>query len=281
MKILVISSKKTYVAKRLIAEAKIKNLELKIMDVASLARLKFKVDVGVYDCLYVRSPYIKGSPRYIPNIVSLAKKFKAAGKKVVDVSIARGRLGEGKWVDYRRLVKANLPIPKTVVLSRRTIPKYWPFILKWTFGIKGKNVFLIRDQKHFNEVFKQYPKGELLVQEFIPAEYEYKIITVGYKALPVVLRFAIHPVTRRPDFKQHTTLSPWERGGVRVNKKLRRMIALAQKASKTLGRELAKVDILEYHGKFYILEVNRFPGLDSFEQLTKYNVVKDFISYLQ
>ena len=39
-------------------------------------------------------------------------------------------------------------------------------------------------------------------------------------------------------------------------------------------------DILEKDGKFFILEVNRFPGLESFEKLTKYNVGKEFLKYL-
>lgn len=286
MKILIISSKNSYVSKRLIKEAKKLKLVVKVLPANKASGLNPKG----YDCLYVRSPYVNSSPKYIPAVIKLAKKFRKAGKRVVDGVIADGKLGQGKWVDYQRLMKAGLPIPKTKMLSRRSIPKAWPFILKWIYGFKGKNVFLIQNQKQFNEVYVKYPKGELLVQEFIPAEFEYKVITVGYKALPVVLRFAIHPSTHRPDFEQYSTLSlpvrrslgegGWERDGVRVNKKLKRMISLAQKASKTLGRELSKVDILESKGRFYILEVNRFPGLDSFEELTKYNACKEFLEYL-
>jgi glutathione synthase/RimK-type ligase-like ATP-grasp enzyme len=40
------------------------------------------------------------------------------------------------------------------------------------------------------------------------------------------------------------------------------------------------VDILEKAGKFYVLEVNRFPGLKSFEQQTKSNIYAKFIEYL-
>ena len=57
---------------------------------------------------------------------------------------------------------------------------------------------------------------------------------------------------------------------------------IAEKASKVLGRELSKIDILEdYMGKLYILEVNRFPGLKSFEELTGFNVAGEFVKYLE
>jgi len=288
--ILIISSKIGYVVKRLAQEAKKMKQSIKVFPANQLSGIQIKD----FDVLYIRNPYINGSPKYIPHIIRLAKKFKKAGKKVVDANVALGNLGKGKWEDYKRLMKAGLPIPRTQILSRRTIPKTWPFILKWVYGFKGKNVYLIKNQKHFNEVFGKFPKGELLVQKFIPAQYEYKIITVGYKALPVVLRFAIHPITKRPDFESYKVLQfgppllarrgaggEVERLHFNKTKKLLKLITLAQKASKALGRELSKVDILESRGKFYILEVNRFPGLDSFEELTKYNVTKRFLEYLQ
>ena len=53
----------------------------------------------------------------LPQIIALAKKFKAAGKKVVDSTIADGKLGQGKWADYQKLEKAGLLIPKTSLLS--------------------------------------------------------------------------------------------------------------------------------------------------------------------
>lgn len=268
-KILLISKKKSYAAKRLTLEAKKAGVSLSILAANEITGINPKN----FDVLYVRDPYVKQNPKFLVKVIALAKKFKAAGKKVVDAVIVSGNLGEGKGADYRRLKRAGLAIPNTQVLSRRSIPKAWPFILKWIYGFKAKHTFLIQNQKHFNEVFEKYPKGELLVQEFVPAEFEYKIITVGYKALPVAIRFKIDNLGFRIDFSSargiSTLLLP------------AKLIQVAERASKALGRELAKVDILESKGKFYILEVNRFPGFDTFEELTKFNVAKEFIGYLQ
>jgi glutathione synthase/RimK-type ligase-like ATP-grasp enzyme len=295
--ILVISSKKVYAAKRLAQEAGIRKQELGIMDMQDLLDCGFKVDFKKFDVLYVRDPYLKGSAEYLPQIIKLAKRYKAAGKKVVDSAIADGELGKGKWADYQLLTNAGLPIPKTDLLKNFQFPisNFQPLILKWTYGFKAKNVFLIKSEKEYNQVISDFAKAssdahykdnkswakEWLVQEFIQADYEYKVITVGYKALPVVLRFKIKDSGFRTDFKSACSVPIHRLSGSPINGHATSIISIAEQSSALLKRELAKVDILEAKGKFYILEVNRFPGLKSFEELTKFNVVKAFLGYLQ
>lgn len=117
------------------------------------------------------------------------------------------------------------------------------------------------------------------MQEFIAADCEYKVITVGYKALPVILKFATHPITNRPDFNNYSVIGL--NSANKQSSQIQEIVNFAEQSSLVLKRELAKVDILQKAEKFYILEVNRFPGLESFENLTKYNVAKDFLLYLQ
>ncbi len=319
MKILVISPKGVYAAVRLAEEARSQKIEVSVMDMYELQSCAFKVDIKGFDVLYVRNPFSNNLAKHLPEVVDLAKQFRLAGKKVVDSVIAKGILAEGKWADYQKLEAAGLPIPKTDALLNFLLSTFhFPLILKWIYGFKGKHTFLIKDQTDLDKVLERYPKEELVFQEFIPAEYEYKVITVGYKALPVILRFNIDSATKRPDFNKylaiHTpTTSPryagysslkkeetlrsasedssvasptdkegWlaKRDGVVGADKMQTLTNLAEQSSHLLGRELSKVDILESKGKFYILEVNRFPGLDSFERLTGYNVAGEFIKYL-
>ena len=293
--ILLISPKNLYATKRLINEAKKSKIPLEVLSMEELRAKNFKINIKHYQTLYIRSPFVNGSPKYFPQIISLAKKFKRAGKKVVDAVIAKGELGEGKAKDYQRLLKAHLPIPKMVTLfdgRQKVLPK---FVLKWQYGFKGQHVFFVHDKKQILKIAKKYPKGELLAQEFIKADYEYKVITVGYKSLSVVLRFEIDKKTARPDFKKYDVI-PVHQFSTSSNSILRaspdanrdelrsdyrKVISLAERASKLLGRELAKVDILQKGKKFYILEVNRWPGLKSFEDLTGYNAAGEFVKYLK
>jgi glutathione synthase/RimK-type ligase-like ATP-grasp enzyme len=301
--ILVISSKKVYVAQRLLQEARIRNYELRIMDIQDLVACNFKVDVKKFSAIYIRDPYLQGSPKYLPEVVKSAKKFKAAGKKVVDLAIASGQIGKGKWSDYRALKKAGLPIPKTEQLTINNLQLTYPLILKWIYGFKARNVFLVKSENELGKILPIRPKKEWLAQEFIKAEYEYKIITVGYKALPVILKFKINENGFRTDFNKAEVIYqgvqpgifegsqkyPGSRNKLESGSRLsdalgrdgaKKLMTLAEKASRVLKRELSKVDILEAGGKFYILEVNRFPGLDSFEKLTGCDVVGKFLEYL-
>ncbi|MCC7356603.1 MAG: hypothetical protein IT410_03245, partial [Candidatus Doudnabacteria bacterium] len=145
--------------------------------------------------------------------------------------------------------------------------------LKWVYGFGGKEVHLVKDDAHVQKVLSQISKDELLAQEFIKAKYEYKVITIGYRSVPVVLRLETNKETFKPDFQKHQNINIEECVAV---------VEIAEKSAKLLGRELSKVDILEdFDGNLFVLEVNRWPGLKNFEKLTRYNVVKDFVKYFK
>lgn len=273
MKILMISGKKVYAAERLQAEAKSLNIGLEVMDLPDLINAKFNIDPMIYDVLYVRNPYLQQSGKYLPDIVALANRFAQSGKKVCDAVIAQGNLGNGKMADYDILQNAGLLIPETEILDLNfTSHLTYPLIAKWTYGFKGHNVFLVHNLAQLKNIAQRFSPGELLIQKLVPAECEYKVITVGYKHLPMVLKFFTSSQGFRINFDKYEVIN---------GAKLPKVVELAERAARVLGRELSKVDILESQGHFYVLEVNRFPGLDSFERLTKFNVAKEFLSYLQ
>lgn len=277
---LFISPKTAYITQRFLDEAANADIGVENFSIQELADKNFKIDVNHYDCLYIRFCY-----PYFEQSIELAKKFIAAGKKVVDANIATGDVGHGKMPIYERLMEANISIPKTEWLTKATQWQY-PCIVKWTYGFGGKEVFLVNDVNQLQKTTNLLPQDELLLQEFIPADYEYKIITVGYKALPVILRFEINKEIWRPDFGKADVLHVGQARGLLTDEAgqgpaLQQVIGLAQSSSRLLKRELAKVDILQKDDKFYVLEVNRWPGLQSFEELTGYNAVADFVEYIR
>jgi glutathione synthase/RimK-type ligase-like ATP-grasp enzyme len=313
--ILFISPKTVYFTRRLKQEAQSRGVVLDALDVNDLAKLNFEIDVSKYQALYARFCY-----PYFEQIIELAQKFIGAGKKVVDAAIAEGNLGLGKMADYEKLSRADIPVPKTEKFLQAAQWQY-PCIVKWDYGFGGKEVCLVKNPADLHRATEFLPPEELLLQEFIPAEYEYKVVTVGYKSLPVVLRFAVDQNNWRPDFGKTDVIyapttpsrqgrdtpprqggeaprssaisgqvrslsslseeeSPPQAGEVVGADKVQKIVQIAEQSSRLLKRELAKVDILESNGKFYVLEVNRCPGLKSFEELTGYNAVADFLKYL-
>lgn len=263
--ILLISPKQVYATQRLLEEFKKASVEVECFDIQELAAQDFEIDIEKFTSLYVRQAY-----PYIDEVVVLAKRFQEAGKRFIDANIVEG-IGEGKGEIYRRLSEAGISIPRTDKFLNNK--RLFPYILKWVYGFGGKQVHLVNNDEHVQKVLSLLPKEELLAQEFIKAKYEYKVITVGYNSLPVVLRLETNEATFRPDFEKHQTLNVDECAAV---------IEIAEKSAKLLGRELAKVDILEdFDGNLFVLEVNRWPGLRNFEKYTGYNVAKDFVNYLK
>ncbi len=295
--ILLISPKGVYATKRFIEEAKNTKVKLDIFDAKDLARQNFEIDVSKYQTLFFRQSY-----PYEKEIFKLAQKFIKAGKKVIDEPSNLEDVIAGKWRNHQILEKAGLPVPKSFLLEPEKVFKSYIlhhpyYIIKWIYGLKGREVFLIKDESQLEAITKKFLKSELMVQEFIRADYEYKVITIGYKSVPVALKFKIQSSGFRIDFKKFSVIptgaeesliqpsnleqgipSPLSVG--RNDKMIGKVVKVAEKASKILKRKLAKVDILDKGGMLYILEVNRWPGLKSFESLSKYNLTGDFINYL-
>lgn len=293
--ILLISPKSAYFTRRFTEEAALQNAAVEVLSMGDLVEREFEIEIERYQALFVRLPFVNGDPKYFPQIIALAKKFKAAGKRVVDAVIAEGEVSEGKWGDYERLKEAGLSIPKTRLLvdseqwavnsssGLGLLTNHYPLptVLKWIYGFQGKGTFFIRNEEDLKNIPAHIPKEELMVQEFIPAEYEYKIITVGYKALPVILRFNVDKKTFKLNFSTACSMPIHRLPRWLINGHATGIIEIAESASRLLKRELAKVDILQSGSQFYILEVNRWPGLEWFERLTGSNIVKDFVSYIK
>jgi gamma-F420-2:alpha-L-glutamate ligase len=115
----------------------------------------------------------------------------------------------------------------------------------------------------------------LIVQEFLPANEDYRLLTIGGKVLPFV-------ISRRPpegDFRTNFAL------GADFNAKpaeaFPELVSIAEEASCILRREFAGVDIRHKDGKPMILEVNRRPAFEGFEKSTGYDVAGHFLTYIQ
>lgn len=270
MNFLMISPKNAFATNRLNQEAANLGLNIETWDVADLAAQGFNVDIKNFDALYVR----QANP-YYTEVINLARRFIAQGKVVIDQKEVTAKLDASKMYAYEILHSAGLPIPKTAFLhpqpSTLTPP---PYVLKWIYGFGGKDVFLIRNPKEHKQAKILHPDSGWLVQEYIAASREFEVYVVGFKAIASILGFEIKNGFKADVKKYSVITQPSE------HKNYSQILNLAQTAAKVLGRELCKVDILESQGRLYILEVNRSPGLVSFESLMGYNMAKEFVKYL-
>jgi glutathione synthase/RimK-type ligase-like ATP-grasp enzyme len=277
MKLLLISPKQAYTTMRLQEEAANQNIQLIVKDVRELIDLNYSVDPANFDALYIRQGYVDferaAAAAHLQGLIGLARRFSEAGKVVVDNSVAEGDFGAGKYYALTRLREQGIAVPQTNLLSSLSITDInYPAIAKWNFGSGAKHTYLLKNFDDLKKVQDKYPAKEIIIQEFIPADFEYKVITVGFKSLPTVIKLNTNSNKFLPDLASHQVVP---------TSQVAEVVSLAEKASHILRRELAKVDVLESNGRLYLLEVNRWPGFRYFEEVTQLNVAEGFIKYIQ
>lgn len=263
MKLLFISPNNVYATGRIIEECGKQGI-----DVTHFASAELKasaIDVEEFDVLYVRFAY----PNF-EEIAKLAKKFKTAGKAVVDAVIAEGEIDPNKLADYHKLSEASIDSPKSSEISDFTKFKS-PLIVKTKYGFGKKEVFMCSNSNELEKVKKDFADKDLLIQELIKADFEYKVICAGFKSLPKVIRFKMNSSGFGINNTEYEVFDANE---------CREVVKLVEAASKVLGRELCKADVLQSGPKYYVIEVNRSPGLKNFERLTGYNAAGAFVKYL-
>lgn len=266
MKILLISPNNVYATNRLKEEALKQAITIEQFSVKDLVQNNLTINPKNYDLLYVRFAY-----PYFQEIFNLIEKFREASVRVVDDVASVFELDPNKLADGEKLFAAGISTPKTFAFAE--IGKLsFPFILKTKFGFGKKEVFLVNNETEVEKVLENFNSEELLAQEFIQADAEYKVICTGYKSVEKVLKFKTLKDSFGIDNKNFAVLDKAEHRGV---------VGLVENGSKVLGKQLSKADVLESNGKYYVVEINRSPGFQSFEKLSGENIAEKFITYLK
>jgi RimK family alpha-L-glutamate ligase len=218
---------------------------------------------------------------FLSEVLTIARFFRDAGKVVVDRSLTDEGYALSKMHDYLVLSRAGIGVPLTYqCFDLEQAEGYakslgYPCILKGVVGSQGRNVFLVNSRRHLRELLWRRRPGEFMVQEFLAAEVDYRVMTVGYQALPVMVRRKPPPGEFRTNFEFKEVVT-----GIATDQHPA-MKKLAEEAARTLRREFCGVDIRHRGTTPLVLEANRRPGFKGFEEATRYDVASDFIEYVQ
>ncbi len=230
--------------------------------------------VDEYDALIGRTFY--------PNIseaLTVARLFHDAGKPVIDQSLTDEGYVISKMHDYLLLAQHGLPIPRTwqlfdvdAALQTAEAIRY-PCVLKGTHGSHGSHVYLVENQDQLRAHYQAYAPGELMLQEYLPAEEDYRLLVIGYRALS-------HMVARKPGDGEFRTNVGLSGDSCSLEVAARPGLAgLAEQAARALRREFAGIDVRYYGSHPYILEVNRQPMFENYERTTGVDVAGQFLDY--
>lgn len=265
---------------RFIEEVKNLGFELVLIKYRELSLIDTKIywkgiDLATFDGWYFRSV---GTELEWAKILELyAKKH---GIKVVDeYLLTQGPLRRAKSVMGWQLLNAGVNYPKTKYiynfseLKKELQNTKLPVIVKVSQGGRhGMGTFWIRTLEDLQELEKKGVKG-FLIQEYIPNDGDYRVMTVGYKVIG--------------GFKR----APKEEKLV-MNKSIGKSVAVdlpadviaeAEKAARAVEVEVSGIDLVrdDITGKVFVLEVNEAPQFKVFEKRTKINAARAIMSYLK
>lgn len=158
-----------------------------------------------------------------------------------------------------------------IELIKRDYTSY-PIIVKSYLGSHGDGVKKISSEKDFDLLNSK--DAPFLVQPFLKAGKDVRVIILGGKALGAMLRVA----------QDGAYLTNFSAGGAVELFDLKNnpeVTDIAEKAAKSFLCEYAGVDLMQDdNGEWRVLEINRSCQFEGFEQATKDNVAKKLLSYL-
>lgn len=284
MKLAIIGSPETFESRSILKEARNYFQEI---DRFRLSSLKFLVNdrpevyfgdkeiSSYYDVFLFR-----GVGRNITLAYLLAQIAYDQGRCIIDEKyVTKSNLGS-KFSTLIKLKKANLPVPQTITaVDYKKIKDDlrdkigYPFILKPSIGgSKGKDVYKIKSETELEKIYKQSKINinNFLFQQYIPNNFDIRVIVIGFKAIGAMKR-----VARKGEFRSNIALG----GSPQLFQLSSQLKEISQKAARAVSDEIAGVDIMFNKDQPYIIEVNRTPQFKGFVKATKIQVGKLIAEY--
>jgi gamma-F420-2:alpha-L-glutamate ligase len=192
-------------------------------------------------------------------------------------------LVQNKFHTSQILSQANIAVPTTMLvhfpITNNLIATHigFPCVIKVLVGSFGEGVYLCHSEQEYHKLIEFLKnldnEKKLLVQEFLndqPGE-DLRVFVVGDKVLGAMKRTA--PIG---DFRANITIGgkgePYP-----VNAEIE-TIALA--TAKSLGLEIAGVDLLFDHRGFRVCEANSNPGFNGFDFYCKTDIASEIVNYV-
>lgn len=189
-----------------------------------------------------------------------------------------------KYRTYLKMSDAKIPTPKTALITSehgieaafKKVGGKFPCVIKTLTGEQGVGVFIVDTvegmKSTLQTVWKLKESTEVIIQEFLEANFDMRIHILGGKYIAGMKRFKI-----KQDFRSNFSLGG-KVGELKITEEIEKIAILA---AKCVGAAWAGVDILETKdGKLYVLEINASPGTDGIEKASKVPVTKKVIKYI-
>ncbi len=267
---------KAYAPPRLKEEAEKYGIEAKIIN---YSEVDLKITTSKSEEFFPHFDFVifrSSGKEFLPQKMILLSLFEKRGVKILNSESYK------KWWQLDKLTQQFvfqencLPFVETMIFgTKKSLEKNikdFPKVVKSYSGSHGENVFKVENRKDLKKIVKKYPPETLLVQPFLPAGEDIRVIVLGGKAIGAMKRIA------RPS----QFLTNYSAGGMvekfELDKTTRQ---LAKKAAEAFFLDYVGVDLMkDWQGQWRILEVNRACQFEGFEKSTGINVAKKVVNFL-
>ena len=248
------------------------------------------VDLKYFDYIIPRYPLSSiGSPRkpkahkvYLSRLyrhyLLIVDYINQHNKHILNEKVNTKMLFYDKLFQHYLLSQNRIPIVDSFLYTGHQFPESLfkslkkPFIAKKIEGSRGLQVHKIQYKKDIRALIDKYGQGNILIQKYFPSIKDYRVIVINHKVIGGIERIA-----KQGEFRANVALGAATKAIVVP----RPMKELAIQTTKVFNTEFAGVDIVEYKGKYCVLEINIFPMFEGFQQATSIDVPVKLAEYIE
>lgn len=281
---------KAYAPMRIGEEAKIQNLNLRIVKYNDI-NIHFTTRGIDLTLKGEKMPHPKGiflrglgeDSIYNPIRTAIVTWFAGKGVKILNEKSLIVWPSLDKTTQYINLAVNNIPVAESFSFSSKDELKKWssnsyPYIAKDIIGSNGIDVFKISNEAELTKLLERYNSNfkikTLLFQRLLPNANDLRVVVLGGMILGAMKRIA------RPG----SFLSNYSQGGLTELYKIegdKEASRLAIIVANLFKLDYCGVDLMKNsEGRWVVLEVNRACQFEGFEKSTMINVASKIVEYL-
>lgn len=232
--------------------------------------------VRKYGWVYFRPSHYGLYGDYIDLKVFLSLKMTEFGVRVMNLESMVCWPHFSKVIQHVLFSRNKLPVVGSWHVARpqalSNVELSFPLIVKKSLSSMGAGVFRVQNLEELDNKIKQYGAGNLLIQEYIPINEDYRVMILGGKSVGLIRRKLV----------PGSYLTNISAGGKAKAMILTREFSdLGEKVSRVCNLDHCGVDLIrDKRGELRVLEVNRHPQFKGFEKATGINVAGKIVEYL-
>ena len=264
----------------------LKDLRLKVGSDAPVVCSAGGVDLREMSLIFVR-----GFWHYEKEVTFLAQFCRMHRIPLLDTALIENQV-ISKLSDIEKFAATGLPVPKTIYIESiheiQALERElgFPIIAKEDRSRRGRNVLMIKTHAELVAFVEKNcsttgpsTADRYHFQEFIPADFDVRVLVLGEKVLGAIERRSNDP----NEFRHNIALG----GHASTTTISQEIQTMALTAARTLDYQFAGVDFITHRGtgQIYILEANRSPGFTGFMKATgrdvPLEVMRFFLRFMQ